>query len=451
MTPQFIQRARSGTKRDLLLLIIGFGVALIVAAVFVASFFVKPAPPDTLVISTGAVDGAYHAFAQRYTKVLERVGVTLVLKPSKGSVDNLARLKDDAAAVDAAFVQGGLGLLNLNPQLPPPEETPLYSLANLFYEPVWVFYRGAKEIDAFGRLKGLRVAVGAPGSGTRKVALELLGAAGIEAGNTTISDQGGTAAGELLDQGKLDAVFLIAAPEAPVVQGLLANRNLKLMSLAQAEGYARRFPYLTPVTLAAGVVDLKSNIPARDITLLASTANLVIREDLHPALAYLLLEAAVETHGTPGLLQRPGEFPNVKGTDFPLAAEAKRYFQSGRPFLQRYLPFWLANFIERMLVLLIPLAAVIYPVVKLLPELFFWRIKSKIYKWYGELNFLERDLGAIGQDAAARIKCLKRLDEIEDMASALSVPLALSDRVYTLRGHIEYVRQRLAAATLAAA
>ena len=441
MKPNLIQRARSGVKRNLWITIAP-GVGRIGLAFFATSRFIKPALPDLITLSTGAAAGAYHGFAQRYAKVFEREGVTLVLNPSKGSVDNLARLKDDAAGIDSGFVQGGLGLLSLNPKLPPPDETTMYSLATLFHEPVWVFYRIAKTFDGFGQLKGLRVAVGAPGSGTRKVALELLTAAGVDASNTSISDHGGKVASELLDHGRLDAGFLIAAPKAPVVQALLTNRNLKLISLAQAEGYTRHFPSLTPVALAAGVADLKNNIPAQDVTLLANTANLVIRRDLHPALAYLLLEAAVKVYGTPELLHRPGEFPGAKAAGFPLAPEARRYFQTGRPFLQRYLPFWLANFIERMLVLLIPLVAVVYPVVKLLPEWFFWRVKNKIYKSYGELNFLGRDLGVIGRDAVARAKCLARLDEIEASASDLSGPLALSDRVYTLRGHIEYVRQR---------
>ena len=440
-----VARARNGVARDLWL-VIALGVALIALTVFVATRFIKPAPPDTLTLSTGAADGAYHAFAQRYQRVFEREGVKLELKPSNGSVDNLARLKDNSALVDAAFVQGGLGLLSLNPLQQPTDELPLFSLANLFHEPVWVFYQGKQEITGFAQFKGLRVAIGPVGSGTRKVVLELLAAAGVDDANATLSPEGGRAGRELLEAGKLDAVLLIAAPTAPVVQALLRNPVLRLMSVAQAEGYSRRFPYLSPVILPRGVVDFKSDLPARDITLLASTANLVVREDVHPALAFLLLEAAVEVHNGPGLLHRPGDFPSAKATDFPLASEAKRYFQTGRPFLQRYLPFWLANFIERMLVLLVPLVAVVYPLIKVLPEIFFWRQKNKIFKWYGELKFLEGDLARDDMPADERAKHLARLDEIEAEAAALHVPLAFSDRVYTLRGHIAYVRQSLAAA-----
>ena len=439
---EIVARSRNGASRDLIL-VIAAALLLIAGAFFFAARFVKPAPPDTLTLTTGAADGAYHAFALRYKTIFEREGLTLELKPSNGSVDNLNRLKDNGALVDAGFVQGGLGMLSLNPQRQPPEETTLFSLANLFYEPVWVFYAGKQELTSFTQLKGLRVAIGADGSGSRKVAVELLEASGIDSANTTLSNQGGRAARELLDTGKLDAVFLIAAPEAPVVQALLKMPRLRLMSVAQAEGYSRRFPYLVPVTLPRGVVDFKNDLPPRDVTLLAGTANLVMREDLHPALAYLLLEAAVEVHGNPGLLHRPGDFPSAKGTDFPLAAEARRYFQSGRPFLQRYLPFWLANFIERMLVLLVPLVAVVYPLAKALPGLFFWRQRNRIYKWYGELKFLEADLARADMPAEQRAQHLARLDAIESEAAAMRVPLAFSDRVYTLRGHIAYVRGKL--------
>ena len=215
------------------------------------------------------------------------------------------------------------------------------------------------------------------------------------------------------------------------------------MNLDNALALSRRFPYLKPVTLVRGVFDLKNDMPARDIQLVATQANLVIREDLHPALAYLLLEAAVEIHGTPGLFHQPGEYPTPMATDWPLAEEAKRYFKTGRPFLQRYLPFWLANFVERMLVLLVPIIAVVVPLFKWLPSLFAWRQHSKINRWYGELKFLERDAASreiVGDELA---KTLDRLDRIEQDAAHLAIPLAFSDRVYTLREHIDYVRARL--------
>ncbi len=434
--------ARRTNLREWLLFLVPT-IVLIAAAFWLTFRFVQPAPPGSLMMSTGAADGAYHRFALRYQEILARDGVRLDLKPSAGSVENLARLKDDNAGVDVGFVQGGLGLLTLTPLAQPPEETRLVSLANLFHEPVWVFYRARTDLTRLGDLAPLTVAVGQPGSGTRKVALDMLRAHGISETGGKLSDLGGGAAVDALLAEKIDAVLIIAAPEAPVVKRLLEAPGLKLLGLDNSLALSRRFPYLKQVTLAQGVFDLKANLPQQNVPLVATQANLVIREDLHPALAYLLLEAAVEVHGTPGLFHLPGEFPTPASTDWPLADEAKRYFKTGRPFLQRYLPFWLANFVERMLVLLVPIIAVVVPLVKWLPSLFSWRQNSRVNRWYGELKFLERDVGIrdiVGDELA---KILDRLDRIEHDAAQLPVPLAFADRVYTLRQHVQYVRERL--------
>jgi TRAP transporter TAXI family solute receptor len=419
--------SRQATIREWLIFLVPT-LAIIAAAFWITTRFIQPAPPGALTMSTGAADGAYHRFALQYREILARDGVTLELKPSAGSVENLARLKNDDAGVDVAFVQGGLGMLTLTPLAQAPEETRLYSLANLFQEPVWVFHRTKGPLTRLTDLAGMRVAVGQPGSGTRKVALDMLGAHGIDEKSGRLSPLGGGAAIEALQAGTIDAAILIAAPEAPVVKRALAAPELKLMGLDNALALSRRFPYLKPVTLAQGVFDLGANLPARDVPL-----------------AYLLLEAAVEIHGTPGLFHQPGEFPTPLATDWPLAEEAKRYFKSGRPFLQRYLPFWLANFVERMLVLLVPIIAVVVPLFKWLPSLFAWRQHSKINRWYGELKFLERDVTTrdiVGDELA---KILDRLNRIEGDAARLAIPLAFADRVYTLRQHIDYVRAQLTA------
>jgi TRAP transporter TAXI family solute receptor len=442
--------ARRATLREWLLL--GLPAMLVILAAFwITLRFVQPAPPRTLTMSTGAADGAYHRFALQYREILAREGVTLELKPSAGSVENLARLKDDAGDVDVAFVQSGLGMLTLTPLAQPPEEIRLFSLANLFQEPVWIFHRRAVPLARLTDLAGLRVAIGPPGSGTRKVTLDLLGAHGIDEKTGRLSALGGSAAMDALLEGSIDAAVLIAAPEAPVVRRALAAPALRLANLDNALAVSRRFPYLKPVTLARGVFDLRNDMPERDIQLVATQANLVIREDLHPALAYLLLEAAVEIHGTPGLFHLPGEYPTALATDWPLAEEARRYFRTGRPFLQRYLPFWLANFVERMLVLLVPVIAVVVPLFKWLPSLFAWRQRSKINRWYGELKFLERDAARRAFAADELARTLDRLDRMEQDAARLSIPLAFVDRVYTLREHIHYVRARLLAPAAAAA
>jgi TRAP transporter TAXI family solute receptor len=425
-------------------------LALVIAAFWLTDRFVKPAPPDHIRLSTGAADGAYQQLALQYQRILARNGIRLELAPSSGSVENLARLRDDNAHVDAGFVQGGLGRLALEP-VAETDATRLYSLGNLTYEGVWVFYRGKRELARLTELAGARVAVGAEGSGSRKVALDLFAAHGIDAKSARLSPFGGSAATDALKAGQLDAVFLIASAEAPVIRELAGAPGVRLMSFANAQAIARRFPYLAPVTLAQGVFDLKANLPPKDVQLLAARAGMVVREDLHPALVYLLLEAATEIHSAPGILNTAGEFPSPVATDFPLSEEAQRYYKSGPPLLQRYLPFWLANLVQRMLVFLLPIFGVLLPVVRFLPGMLTWRRRQRINRWYGELKTLEHDLAAREPSRAELGDHLQRLEEIEEAARELALPLDFSDKVYTLRQHIDFVRSRLTASTPAAA
>jgi TRAP transporter TAXI family solute receptor len=425
------------------------GIAIVVLVVFGAWAivkFVSPDPPRSLSLSTGAADGAYHQFGLKYQQLLQRNGITLDLQHSSGSVENLKRLNDGTASV--GLVQGGLGFLSLDPQKDA-DETPLRSLATIAYEPVWIFSHTLDLSRGLSVLKGRQIAVGVTGSGSRKLAIELLStygltdAAGQPLGNTRLVDSGGVSAASKLVQHELDAVIMVAAPQAVAVQQLLENPTIRLASLDHVEGLARRFPYFQPVILKRGSVDPGRNIPAQDVQLLATTANLVISDSLHPALAYLLLEAAQQTHGQPSLLNRPGEFPSPKATDFPLAEEADRYFRNGRPFLQRYLPFWLANFVQRLILMLIPLVAVLVPVFKVLPALLEWKEKNRLFRRYGELKFLEKDLTSRTFSPEEKATALARLDAIEAEIGKTRFPLDFSDRVYTLRQHVDYVRSRL--------
>lgn len=423
-------------------------IAVITALVWSVVHFVSPAPPRSLSMSTGVVDGAYHRFGLRYQEILRRNGIRLDLKPSSGGVENLKRLNDGSVA--AAFVQGGTGLLATNPDADP-DSTPLRSLATVAYEPVWIFSRDIDLDGGLAPLAGKRIAVGVPGSGNYQVAAQLLGVYGIPAppadtaapDGTTFVTAGGMAVVDLLKRGQIDAAIIIAAPEAPAVQALLADPSFRLASLAQAEGLARRFPYFQTVQLRRGSVDPKRDLPAHDIDLLATTANLVVRDDLHPALAYLLLEAAREVHRPASLISRPGEFPSPTGTDFPLSDAAERYFKSGRPFLQNYLPFWAANFVQRLLLVLVPVAAIIFPLLRVLPDLIAWRRQGRLYRRYGELKFLEQDLASRKLSPEERHEARARLDHIEEEVIHTKFPLDFTDRVYTLRQHVDYVRAQL--------
>lgn len=410
------------------------GVLIILAAFWIASRYIRPAPPDTFVMSTGAPGGAYHLFAERYREILARDGVTIELKPSAGSMDNLARLRDPSAGVDAAFVQSGTA--------DPKRDSTLHSLGSIYYEPLWIFYRGTTELTLINHLKGKRIAVGADGSGTKVLALQLLKAVGLDEPSVTILPHGGNAAADGLAAGKIDAAFVVGAPDAPVVQRLIRAEGVRLLSIANAEAFNRRYPHLSALTLPRGVIDLAAQIPQRDVTLLAATATLVVREDFHPALAFLMLHAAAEIHSGSGILQKHKEFPAARESEFQLNDQAQRYYQSGPPLLRRYLPFWLANLIERMLVLLVPLFAVLVPAFKVLPALIEWRVKSRVFRWYGEIKFLEDEL-ARDPDHEGMQQMLVRLDDIEQGVSGTSVPMSYSDYAYNLRTHIGVVRARI--------
>jgi TRAP transporter TAXI family solute receptor len=418
-------------------------IFLIAGIGFVIAYqFVEPAPPKRIVITTGSDSGAYYLYANRYAAILAKNGITLEVKTSAGSLQNLERMKNGEA--DIGFVQGGVveRAENADPDADSDADSDLMSLGSVFYEPVWVFYRDAKRIHRLSDLRGKRVAIGQEGSGVRQLAEQLLAANDIPRGDHLVSLSGLKAAEEL-QHGRIDAAFIIAAEKAPVVQVLLRSPGVKVMSFSQADAYQRRFPFLTKLTMPQGVADLVRDLPPEDIHLLAPTANLIVRNDLHPALQTLLLKAAAEVHGQSGFFQSAGEFPAYKDTMLPLSSDAARYYKSGPPFLQRYLPFWLAVLIDRLIVLLVPVVALLIPLLKIAPALYTWRVRSKVFRCYGELRFLEDDLKH-HYIAERHAEYRQRLDALDEEASQLRVPLGFTDLVYTLREHVNLVRHTLA-------
>ncbi len=413
------------------------GLLLLVVVAWIAQRFVRPAPPDTLVMTVGNPGGAYDVFAKRYQAILARNGVTLELVRSSGAVENYDRLRDRDAypRIDAGFVQSGIGSSG--------EAPTLEAIAGVYYEPVWLFSKGIATIQRLSDLKGKRIGVGIPGSGLRRAALQILKAAGVDGGNATLVEVLGQDAIDRLQDGRLDIAFVIGAPESPFIQSLFRS-PLHIVDLAQSEAVSRYFPTLTPLVLPQGAVDLTHARPAHDVRLLAATSLLVAREDLHPALVFLLLEAAAEVHGGPGLFQKRGEFPTANVSDFPLAEQAARWFKSGRPFLQRYLPYWLANLLERFLVVVVPVVALAIPLFRVVPALYRWRVRSKVFRWYGEVKAIEARALDGRSDAASRGEEARRLDAIEGSVAQLRIPLAFYHEVHLLRAHIDMVRRHLA-------
>jgi TRAP-type uncharacterized transport system substrate-binding protein len=443
-----IVRVALVSVRDLMLTAGPF--VLIAIALLVAAYVVlDPNPPRRVVLATGPEQSAYAKWGELYAAELTRFGITVELRPTLGSLQNRRLLRNPKENVDLAFVQGGSsdGAQAAGAEAAEMEE--LVSLGTLAYDPVWIFYRSesAKKLNRDGvltgipQLRGWRVNVGVRGSGTPGIVSRILAANLVERDEVTRSTLDETAAVVALLEGKLDAAVLVSAPESQMVQMLLQTPGIRVYEYHQAESYARRYPFLSPVVLPRGVVDIGREVPGEDITLIATTTSLLAREEVHPALVQLFVQAAARIHSGPGWIARAGTFPNAQQGEFGVTKEAARYYQSGPPLLQRYLPFWLANLIDRMWVALFSIIAVLIPLSRLLPPLYEFRIRSRIFRWYRNLRQIERDHEGGGKSAP---ELLGALDKLEARVSAIAVPLSYTDEVYTLRTHIELVRERLA-------
>jgi ABC-type nitrate/sulfonate/bicarbonate transport system substrate-binding protein len=411
-------------------------ILLVAAAVWFAFRFIHPAPPDTITMTSGPEGSQFQVSAERYRKILARQGVTLRILPSQGSLDNLKRLSDPKFDVDIGFVQGGISALG--------DVNNLMSLGSVFYAPVLVFYRSAQPIRRLSELEGKRVAIGREGSGTRVLAETLLKANGIDAkGTTKLLDLEGEAAKEALFAGRLDAAFLMGDSATPAnMRELLHAGGIRLFDFVQGDGYVRRFRYLTKLELPPGALDLGKNTPAEPLTLIAPTVEIIARPDLHPALSDMLIEAAREVHARASLLQKAGEFPAPLEHEYRVSDDALRYYKSGKTFAYKHLPFWLASLVERAVVILVPIAVLLIPGLKIVPALYRWRLSGRIYRRYGELMALER--AAFAQTTPAeRAELLKRLDEIEKRVITAKLPGSFADQLYILRQHIRFVRNQI--------
>jgi TRAP-type uncharacterized transport system substrate-binding protein len=416
------------------------GIALLVAAYWL----LDPTPPKRVILATGPENSAYAAFGQRYVQELKRYGITVELRQTLGSRENLVFLRDGKEKVDVAFVQGGASETIRTRE--EEEQEPIMSLGSLFFEPVWIFYRAEsfKQFTALTQLRGKRVNIGLRGSGTPGLTMRLLRANQIEREEITrslLSDQDAVIA---LLEGKLDVVVLVAAPEAPFVQMLLQTPGVRLFEFAQAEAYARHYRYMSPVTLPRGVAHLALDVPPRDLQLIATTTSLVAREETHPAIVQLFVQAAARIHSAPGWIARSGQFPSAEHSEFALAKDAERYYRQGPPLLQRYLPFWLANLVDRMWVALFSIVAILIPVSRLVPPLYRFRVRSRIFRWYRNLRLIE---GELEENERPRAELLASLDKLEQRVSSVRVPLAYADELYSVRQHIDLVRARLRAGT----
>jgi uncharacterized protein len=420
-----------------------------VIAVFVAYKLLKPGAPTRVVLATGAPGGAYEGFGAKYAEIFKREGVKLEVKSTKGSVENLALLIDKTNDIEAAFLQSGIAT--------EAQRDDLVSLGSLFYEPVWVFYREPTtkvRLTRLTELAGKRIAIGAVGGGTRPVSEALLTANEITAANAQFNNAAPIDATRMLKSGELDVMILVAAPSSPLVRELLAAPNIRLMNMATADAYSRLVPALTKITIPRGVIDLKNDIPAEDVHTVAATATLVAMQSLHPAIAYLFVKAAKEVHEGGSQLHAQREFPSVtKFQEFDVPENVERLYKEGTPFLYRHMPFWLANLVQRLWVLLIPLGAIIVSASDVVPKIMGYKMNFRVTQIYQAAHKLENDIirAAMGRKKGGNethqpilsTSFDERLHALIARTDKLHGPSSTLKSWYELRGHLELVKTRL--------
>ena len=412
--------------------------ALIAAAVWASAHYLQPAPPRHFVLASGLEDGLLHQYAQRYVEILARAGVTVEERMTNGPGDNLRLLQDPHSGVDVAFTQGGVAKF--------PEANDVVMLASLYYVPMWVFYRGTDTLNHVSELRYRRIAVGVKGSGTRSFADPLLAINDLTSANVTMLPMSNSVALRALQTGEVDAAIFVDGAQNKSVWAALHDPNLKLLSYGHAEAYHRRLPYIIKLTLPPGVIDVAHNIPEKEVTLIGTKVMLAARDGLHPALIDLLVDAAREIHSEQGFFEEAGEFPGTTPIDLRVSDEADRHKHFGPRFLHQYLPFWVATIAERAIIILLPIGAIVFPLFHYLPQFLRWRVRSRIYRWYGELALLERDV-ATRKGTLPVETWLADLDRIERAVAQIHTPAGFASEAYTLREHIGLVRRAVLART----
>jgi TRAP transporter TAXI family solute receptor len=424
-------------------LVVGLVVLALAAAIVVAA---RPGVPRTVVMATGFKNGAYHRFALDYRAVLARHGVALELRETRGAPENLKLIEDPASGVQIALLQSGV--LNAGRQSSEGlreslavEHPDLVALGTVFHEPLWIFHKLPGDPERLSDLVGKRVAIGGVGTGSQVLLRQVLPVAGLDLSQFEVHEVGGGEAVAALASGKVDAVMLTSAESSSLVGRLAAVPEVKLMSLAHAEALTRRLTWLARVTLPRGALDLARDLPPRDVTMISPMASLVARRDLHPAVVLMLLEAGTETHGEAGLFQRLRQFPSIEHLELPIDPDAQRYLTEGPSLLHRWLPFAVATIVRRLYFIL-PAAALLLSILKYAPQVYAWWMSQRIYRWYGQLRTIEDELDRAGPDADVSAY-VPRVERLDDLVLHLSTPLGYSDRVYTLREHINLVRNKL--------
>ena len=421
-------------------LVVSFGPFILLALTLLALayWWLDPNPPKRVTLATGPAQSAYEEFGKRYVKALQANGITVELIVTQGSAANLELLR--AGKVDLGFVQGGTSDYSDD------DKENLSSLGSLFLEPVWLFYQeeAARRITttatltSLTQLQGMRINMGTAGSGVPSLMNKLLDSNRIDVKTLKVSSLEQTPATMAFLASEIDAIVFASAPESLMVQMLLQTPGVKLMNFPQSDAYSRRFDFLSATRLPRGVVDLAANIPPDDVRLVGPTTALISRSTTHPALLHLFAQAGNAMHGGAGWFKRARAYPNIENNELPIAKEAERAIKNGPPLLQRYLSFWMANLVERMWLVLSVILVVMLPLSRILPPLYTFRVRSRIFRWYGQLRDIE-----VRSEHEDNHALLRELHDLESRAEKITVPLSYSDELYALRSNIHLVRKKL--------
>lgn len=418
---------------------IAIAVALVVliGILFAILWILIPPPPRSIELATGFPTGLYQKFGEKLQSELAEEGVSLKLRTTGGTADNLALLNDPYSGIDFAMVQGGVADLAKYPNL--------VSIAGVFYEPMWVWYRESAfkaeggKLNLLSQIKGKRVSIGNEGSGTLALSAELIRASGLTTADFVAEKLKPLEALERFKKGEIDVIFLVSSPEAPILKNFYETPNIRLMSFEQADAYVHLFPYLSKVTVPRGVVSIAYDLPRQDIQVLAATATLVGKQDMSPAMVTLLLGDTYDILKSYSYLQKPGEFPSGTGLDFPLHVDAEIYLKDGPSFLHRHLPFWTAVWIGRFAKIVIPLLVILIPLFTYIPAAKNLLLRLKLSRVYEELKVIERN----AFNPELKEKNFKDLAEIERRVGNIKVSMLDAKELYDLKGHVGDVRGRL--------
>ena len=410
--------------------------AVLIGISWIVLEYLVPSPPSRVTIATGRKGTTFDYFGERYRARFATAGVELQVRETAGALENFKLLRDRNSDVQIAFSTGGISNRTQAPEL--------RSMGLISNVPFWIFYSSSQSLDNLTQLKGKRIAVGPEGSGARYDAERILRRANIDTKTATLLPLAGDVAVEALKTGRADAAFLVGGSNAPSVENLLNSPNVRLMNFASADAFTRVFPDLVRLTLPKGVVQLDPPNPPDAITLVGTTAKVLIREDLHPAIIQLLAETLKEEHSGTGLFQRNGEFPAIDDPEYAVPSVAVEYYRNGPSLFAKYLPLWTTTYVQRTIAFLVAALAIIFPAFGFAPRLYEWFVRQRFRQFYQRLRAVENTL----QDGltAAKAKALQaELDEIEQ--STITVPMRHSDLYFMLRYHLDRTRSRLTEAS----